>query len=218
MLSQVYKLKAASTPGLKVSIELAGLNDKAPTIVIGGIPGKYILMRDPVVHPNDKNLWSEYLYSGNTATIRYIFEGVASGFKTEIIKLINSPDKILFLKYPKRIETYNLRRHQRISCYLDATFTISDQQVSAMIEDLSTSGCALTYLVEDDSPIPEIGDDVEVQCPYFTENGGTVLPCKVQRITKDSRRATLGLTFDKPSPDILIKIQDYVANVLQHTH
>lgn len=217
MLNQIYKLKAASTPGLRVSIELAGLNDKAPSVVIGGIPGKYILMRDPIVHPNEKSLWSEYLYSGNTATIRYIYEGIASGFKTPIIKMINSPDKILFLKYPKRVETYNLRQHQRINCYLDAIISVDSTSANAMIEDLSTSGCALTYMASETTLIPEIGDEVKIQCPYFLEGKSVSIVCKVQRITKDSRRATLGLTFDKPTPEILIKIQDYVANVLQYT-
>ncbi|WP_027177628.1 PilZ domain-containing protein [Maridesulfovibrio bastinii] len=218
MLSQTYKLKMASTPGLKVSIELAGLNDKAPTVVLGGLHGKYIMLRYPVVHPNDKSLWTEYLYSGNTATIRYIFDGVASGFKTELVKLINSPDKIIFLRYPKRVETYNLRRHQRVNCYLEATIAVKDQTSTAMIEDLSTSGCALSYLIEEGSLIPEIGDKVKVHCPYFTDSEDELMPCKVQRTTKDSRRATLGLTFHRPSPEVLMKIQDYVSNIISIAH
>ncbi len=216
-MSQSAKLKAACTPGLRVAVELGGLNDKAPSIVLGGYPAKYVLLKEPMVHPNDKAIWSEYLYSGNEATVRYIFEGVASGFKTNIIKLINSPDKILFLKYPKRIETYNLRRHKRINCFLEADIVIEKQKYLTIVEDLSSSGCGITYLKDDTSIFPEIGDDVKLYCPYFIEEKDDFIPCKVQRATKDSRKIALGLTFNKPSPDILIKIQDYVATVLQHS-
>lgn len=217
MYSQVYKLKMAGTPGLKVSLELAGLEDKAPTVIIGGLPGKYIMLRHPVVLPNDKSLWNEYLYSGNSATVRYIFDGAASGFKTEIVKQINSPDKIIFLKYPKRIETYNLRRHKRVSCYLDATVNYNSFDIHAMIEDLSTSGCALSYLIKNDTPVPDIGDKINLSCPYFTEEFKTFLKCKVQRTTKDTHKINLGLTFNKPEPELLIKIQDYITNVIQLT-
>ncbi|MBI9113350.1 flagellar brake protein [Maridesulfovibrio ferrireducens] len=217
MMSQSAKLKAACTPGLRVAIELGGLNDKAPSIVLGGYPSKYVLLKEPMVHPNDKAIWSEYLYPGNEATVRYIFEGVASGFKTTIIKLINSPDKILFLKYPKRIETYNLRRHKRINCFLEAEVMIGKQKSLAIVEDLSSSGCGITYLKDESSIFPEIGDDVKIFCPYFIEDNNEFIPCKVQRATKDTRKIALGLTFDKPSPEILIKIQDYVATVLQHS-
>ncbi|CCO23877.1 PilZ domain-containing protein [Maridesulfovibrio hydrothermalis] len=216
MISQKDKLKAASTPGMRVAVELAGLNDKAPSIVIGGEPAKYVIVKEPMVHPADKALWSEYLYSGNEATVRYIHDGIASGFKTTIIKLINSPDKLLFLKYPKRIETYNLRRHKRVSCFLEAEVEINGKRIVAVVEDLSSSGCCITYIKDDKIKDPEIGDDFNVYCPYFTENGNNFIPCKVQRSTKDSRKVALGLNFHKPSPEVLIKIQDYVATILHH--
>lgn len=217
MINQSAKLKAACTPGLRVAIELGGLNEKAPSIVIGGEPSKYILLKEPMVHPRDKAIWSEYLYPGNDATVRYIFDGVASGFKTSIIKLINSPDKILFLKYPKLVETYNLRRHKRINCFLEAEILIGEQKTLAIVEDLSTSGCGITYLKDENSFFPEIGDDVKIICPYFVENNNKFITCKVQRATKDTRKIALGLTFDKPAPEILIKIQDYVATILEHS-
>lgn len=217
MISQRAKLKAACTPGMRVAVELAGLNDKAPSIVIGGEPAKYIIIKEPMVHPTDKALWSEYLYSGNEATVRYIHDGSASGFKTSIVKLINSPEKLLFLKYPKRIETYNLRRHKRISCFMEAEIEMGGQKTIAVIEDLSSSGCCVSYIAEKTESDPEIGDDLKVFCPYFTENNGKFIPCKVQRTTKDSKKITLGVTYDKPSPEILIKIQDYVTTILHHT-
>ena len=217
MITQKTKLKAASTPGLRVAIELSGLNDKAPSIVLGGNPSKYIMFKEPMVHPNDRTLWSEYLYSGNEATVRYIHEGVASGFKTNIIKLINSPDKILFLQYPKRIETYNLRRHKRICCFLEAEIEIGKTRVISVLEDLSTSGCCLNYLNDKELHTPEIGDDLKIYCPYFIREDEVFIPCKVQRVSKDSKKVALGLTFSKPSPEILIKIQDYISTVLQHS-
>ncbi|WP_027721039.1 PilZ domain-containing protein [Maridesulfovibrio zosterae] len=217
MISQKTKLKVACTPGLRVAVELAGLNDKAPSIVIGGDPGKYVIVKDPMVHPTDRALWSEYLYSGNDATVRFIYEGIASGFETSIIKLINSPDKLLFLKYPKRIETYNLRRHKRINCFLEAELELSGKKTIAVIEDLSSSGCCITYIKDEKTETPEIGDSLSAHCPYFAENGEYIIPCKVQRVTKDSRKIALGVTFEKPSPSVLVKIQDYVATILHHT-
>lgn len=217
MISQKEKLKAACTPGLKITIELGGLSDKAPTIVVGGDFIKSLIVKEPMVHHADKSLWTEYMYPGNEATIRYIYEGIASGYKTEVIKMINSPDRLLFLKYPKIIESYNLRRHKRISCFMEAKLNFGEEKAVAVLEDLSTSGCCISYIQDKKYPDPEIGDEMKVFCPYFTENEATFIPCKVQRCTKDSRKTVLGMTFEKPSPEILIKIQDYVATILYHS-
>ncbi|ACS81028.1 PilZ domain-containing protein [Maridesulfovibrio salexigens] len=217
MISQKEKLKAACTPGLKITIELGGLNDKAPTIVVGGDFIKSLIVKEPMVHHADKSLWSEYMYPGNEATIRYIYEGIASGYKTEVIRMISSPDRLLFLKYPKRIESYNLRRHKRVSCFMEAQIELGERKNTAVLEDLSTSGCCVSYITDKNYPDPEIGDKMNIYCPYFAENGTNFIPCKVQRCTKDSRKTILGMTFEKPSPEILIKIQDYVATILYHS-
>lgn len=217
MISQKEKLRAACTPGLKITIELGGLNDKAPTIVVGGDFTKNLIVKEPMVHHADRSLWAEYLYPGNEATVRYIYEGIASGYKTEVVRMISAPDRLLFLKYPKRIESYNLRRHKRISCFMEAQLGFGDEKAVAVLEDLSTSGCCISYIQDKKFPAPEIGDELKVFCPYFTENGTTFIPCKVQRCTQDSRKTVLGMTFEKPSPEILVKIQDYVATILYHS-
>ncbi len=217
MISQKEKLRAAYTPGLKITIELGGLNDKAPTIVVGGDFTKNLIVKEPMVHHADRSLWAEYLYPGNEATVRYIHEGIASGYKTEVIRMISSPDRLLFLKSPKRIESYNLRRHKRISCFMEAKLGFGGEKAVAVLEDLSTSGCCVSYIQDQKFPAPEIGDKLKLFCPYFTENGTTFIPCKVQRCTQDSRKTILGMTFEKPSPEILIKIQDYVTTILYHS-
>lgn len=100
---------------------------------------------------------------------------------------------------------------------MEAEIEMGGQKTIAVIEDLSSSGCCVSYIAEKTESDPEIGDDLKVFCPYFTENNGKFIPCKVQRTTKDSKKITLGVTYDKPSPEILIKIQDYVTTILHHT-
>ncbi|WP_415719778.1 PilZ domain-containing protein [Maridesulfovibrio sp.] len=217
MITQKEKLKALCTPGLKMTIELGGLNEKAQTVVIGGDFIRSLIVKEPMVHHADKPLWSEYLYPGNEVTIRYIYDGIASGFKTSVIRMISSPDRLLFLKYPKRIESYNLRRHKRVSCFMEAQIANGENKNVAVMEDLSTSGCCISYITDSKMPDPEIGDEINVFCSYFTEDNNSYIPCKIQRCTKDSRKTILGMTFEKPSPEILIKIQDYVATILYHT-
>jgi c-di-GMP-binding flagellar brake protein YcgR len=217
MISQNEKLKKLCTPGLKITIELGGLSDKAPSIVIGGDFTKSLIVKGPMVHHADKSLWGEYIYPGNEATVRYIYDGIASGFKTEVIRMISAPDRLLFLKYPKRIESYNLRRHKRVSCFMEAKIEVEKTQSVAVLEDLSTSGCCISYITDKKLPAPEIGDEIKVYCPYFTENESTFIPCKIKRSTTDTRKTILGMTFEKPSPEILIKIQDYVATILYHS-
>ena len=217
MISQKEKLRSACTPGLKITVELGGLSDKAPTIVVGGDFSKSLIVKEPMVHNQDRSLWAEYMYPGNEATIRYIYDGIVSGYKTEVIRKISSPDRLLFLKYPKRIESYNLRRHKRVSCFMEAEIELNGNKNVAVLEDLSTSGCCISFIKNKKLSGPEIGDEMQVFCPYFTENGSTSIPCKVQRCTEDSRKTVLGLTFEKPSPEILIRIQDYVATILYHS-
>ena len=100
---------------------------------------------------------------------------------------------------------------------MEARIENGENKNVAVLEDLSTSGCCLSYITNANIADPEIGDEINVFCSYFTEDNNSFIPCKIQRCTKDSRKTILGMTFEKPSPEILIKIQDYVATILYHT-
>ena len=107
--------------------------------LIGVDEGEYLVIRMPPVQfaGNLANL----LYKGNGIVIRYIHKGTIFGFKSNISHFITNPAKLIFIKYPKKIESHDLRVHKRLDCYLPVNVKIMDNTIEGTIMDISREGC-----------------------------------------------------------------------------
>ena len=105
--------------GTKVALELAGLEGRVGSVLVGMSPDAYLILYAPLTHEARKRAGRK-----NVVTARYVFQGTVFGFKSHILDHISYPASLLFLGYPSRVEVLELRREPRASCLFPGTLQI----------------------------------------------------------------------------------------------
>lgn len=182
--------------GAKLSLEILGIDEKLSSALIGFVRGKYLVVQLPSLVESGRDLLFQYLYSGNPVTVRYLKSGAVFGFRCEIVKYLFSPFPLLFLTFPLRVESYNLRRHKRIPCLLPVSAMIKEATYSGLMTDLSLSGCGVGLtIMRKYQPSIGVEDTVLLTCPVFGDPGQNNLRCQIRRAASDVGKLELGLKF-----------------------
>lgn len=182
--------------GIKLSMEVRGIDEKLVSPLVGFSRGKYVVTQLPSLAESNKEVLFQHLYAGNPVTVRYLEAGAVFGFRSEIIKYLFSPFPLLFLTFPVRVESFNLRRHKRISCLLPVSARIGEADYSGLMTDLSLSGCRVGLtIMRKYQPTIGVDDEVLLTCPLFGQNGDSTLRCQIKRAASDVGKLDLGLKF-----------------------
>jgi len=144
-------------PGKLLDLELnhpVKVRIKLP--LIGYSIGKYIIVK----YPSEQKVgnFNDVLIEGNVVISRYLLEGDRGecfAFRSTINYITQFPEKLLILSYPKKIESRQLRLHQRITTKLPASIMLinesvghEDVKINGIINDISTKGCGFTFKSE----------------------------------------------------------------------
>lgn len=202
--------KIAFTPGVKVIVESPSLfNQKFTSYFRGYKTGQWVIIDQPL--HNDRPIPLDVEIE---VMVRFIIEGKAFGFKSEIMGLAKRPFPLVFLAYPENVESSNLRRDERYPVRLDAAFSLesqdgdSNEKTTGQILNLSLNGCLLTSTEPYDTetflylsiPFPEQG---------LVKN----LETEVKACRKQDSEFHMGLNFvDKLDPQHK-KIESYLENL-----
>ncbi|MEH6393852.1 flagellar brake protein [Pseudoalteromonas sp.] len=143
-------------PGKIIDIQFTNpLTVRFKLTLIGYEAGKYLILKYP---PQAKNSqYSDVLKEGNGAIVRYIVEGERGecvAFSTTILAIAVRPEKLIYLTYPKQIESRQLREVNRLQTHIPAKISINKDQrfdsenlLQGIIIDISTTGCRFTVHV-----------------------------------------------------------------------
>lgn len=143
-------------PGKIIDIQFTNpLTVRFKLTLIGYEAGKYLILKYP---PKAKNSqYSDVLKEGNGAIVRYIVEGERGecvAFSTTILAIAVRPEKLIYLAYPKQIESRQLREVNRLQTHIPAKISINKDQnydsenlLQGIIIDISTTGCRFTVHV-----------------------------------------------------------------------
>ncbi len=118
--------------------------------LIGYDTGKYLILKYPA--QAGKNDYSDILVEGNGAIVRYIIEderGECVAFSTSILAISFRPERLIYLAYPKKIESRQLRETSRLPTHIPAKISLHKGDIDAdnksllhgLIIDISPSGC-----------------------------------------------------------------------------
>jgi hypothetical protein len=148
--------------GTILKIQLEGTKNRMTSELIGMEEGEYLVIKMPSVQfvGNLANL----LYKGNSIIIRYLHKGTIFGFRSSITHFITNPAKLIFVEYPKRIESHDLRTHKRLDCYLPVDVKIMDNTIEGTVTDISKEGCYFIIEKEkvEDSLILQVGNEIVI--------------------------------------------------------
>lgn len=200
--------------GNKVMMELAGIKDKLQSFFVGYINKRYVIISFPLVPEVNRPLLLEHLYKGNTMTVRYIHSGTVLGFSTEILHVAFTPYPLLFLKYPERIESFNLRKDDRVDCLFPAMLVLRGVSLPGALSDISRSGCNIVLPSSDETQPLEIDDQLLLRCPLLFASDQAEIAGTVKQLSKNGTKVRLGLMFTEVPADLLTRITAYIEQTL----
>lgn len=205
-------------PGKLLDIELnhpVKLRIKLP--LIGYSLGRYIIIK----YPNEPKVgnYNDVLVEGNVAIVRYLLEGDRGecfAFRATIKHISKYPEKLLILTYPKKIESRQLRLHQRIVTSLPAAITIinddsaldgaqEDVKINGIIGDISTKGCGFTF--KTDSATTGVKKRDIFVCVFISDGEDVKIPAKVCNSRNEQGRVNVGIQFNDSDKQVIALLE-----------
>ena len=101
--------------GTILRLQIEGTRRRLSCELIGVEDGKYLIVKMPSLHIMESV--SNLLVNGNEITAKYMHKGTMFGFQSTIIDLIQKPFKLVFIKYPEKTDSYDVRGNKRVSAF-----------------------------------------------------------------------------------------------------
>jgi len=194
--------------GDKLKIQCEGMDVRLASKLVGKENGKYLIIKMPIVGNEVKLL--RFLNTGATILVRCLHEGTIIGFQSKVISFIQKPEKLIFIEYPQKIESHELRGHKRIDCYLPANVRIADDLIKGCIRNISKKGCLCiidTSDFEDKIKPLETGSDIYLDFPLPGMEKELAAKVKYRNAIRDDNG--LGIGFESVDMDSEVETQLY---------
>jgi len=131
--------------GMKILIEPVGVGDRFASRLIGWSMDKYLLLHLPA-----KGTARDHVYDGKKLVVRYIScDGLVCGFETVVQGAVYSPQRLLFVDYPRRIAVHSIRSGPRIGVFLGGEITVGQTVAPCHVLNISLSGCQAEVCVSE---------------------------------------------------------------------
>jgi hypothetical protein len=124
------KVEFVALPGLSMrtrpQLQFEGLGSSKSTL-IGMELGKFPIVNTPLADIGSK------FFMKNHDIVRYLSAGKVCAFCCTLLTRIKAPFQLSILSYPESLENMNLRKHERMSCVLDATVSLYKNCVAVLL-------------------------------------------------------------------------------------
>jgi c-di-GMP-binding flagellar brake protein YcgR len=136
--------------------------------------------------------------------VRYVNQDDIFRFSSRILMTLGQPDHLIFLHYPDKVESCNVRSHKRVDCFMQIHVKSEGRRDPAVITNISAKGCLCSM---DRFPSWEniSGRKVELLFPYGDSELLT-LPGEVKSTQIQGTQIKLGVQF--------IEMEGYSRSVL----
>lgn len=191
-------------PGCPLTVQInAAHTIRFSSQLIGYEMGSYLLITLP---PGIKDKYhNTILVSGYEIVIRALLDnGQCLAFSCPIESLVSFPHEFLALSFPKRIETYQLRKYPRaatcISAVIENTGFNQVPVIRGCIQDISLGGCCFLF------KIPQGVKDVHNRKLRVNIGSKTNTVCilagEVKNQQKQENKIRLGIEFDESTSQV----------------
>ncbi|MCX8028175.1 MAG: flagellar brake protein, partial [Thermodesulfovibrionales bacterium] len=139
------------------------------------------------------------LTSSDDCIIRFVKDGVAYGFQTNMISMQYTPAPIIFFKFPTEIKSMSFRKSKRVQTNINAKILkrMKDNTfltANVRILDISESGCLIEIPAED-----EINDEIYEKSNFYVNflilDKNIEIDCTVRNIREKNNFYLLGTEF-----------------------
>ncbi len=197
--------------GTILEMQIKGVTCRLKSEVFAIEEGKYLIIK---MSPFQSlaNV-TKLVYEGTGITIRYIHRGTMFGFKSRIKHVMIDPAKLIFIEYPEKIESQDLRTHKRLDCYLPANVRIEDNTIAGTITDISKEGCQFTVKtvnIGKSADLLQIDNEIGVSFQLPGVEKKLTTTGKQKNIKKDKDNVNIGILFS----DMTIEVQETLYGFL----
>lgn len=202
--------------GTQMLVEPAGMGDRFKTDFIGMVRGQFFIVRIPRI-PG----LNDYLYVDKRVTVRYVHEGHIFGFESKVLFNQSAPFKLLFLKYPDSVETLNLRKCQRVDCYVPVRIGVEEEEqyneYQGMMLNLSCGGCQVVIDAEHEAlPNLSVDDEITVSFTLFNSSKNISIKGGAKNLNISKNRMFLGAMFHELDEQSRADVDTYVSSVADY--
>lgn len=199
--------------GLDVLVEIQGLGKRFKASLVGGEPGRYIIIKPPAARSSTESLLAESLL-----TLRFLMSrGRICGFQSEVKQVLTKPYRLIFVSFPAYFEILNLRKHDRVHCYQPVTFYVETHEYQGHILNVSTGGCLIVM-----PPATGVADALAEQSEavlhfrkFDSEDTGYVQG-RIKKVAENADQTSVAVEFDDLTDDVRASIESYVDAVYDH--
>ena len=183
------------------------------------ISGKFVGMEDPQYLifrlPSGRAL-HEHLYEGHRVTVKCIGSGKVFGFQTEVLTYLYKNRLVIgFFRYPGEVEIYELRRHERVECFIPAVLTLEGDGLTGYVLDISPGGCRFGFASEKkgEGRLPRLEEIVTIAFSLLGVEGQKEIRCLVKAVYEKSHPKSIGLKFEGLDETLSELLAGYVRGV-----
>lgn len=203
--------------GTELLVEFQNFTLKTKSELVGMKRGQYLIigmLHDMVGIRTDEIKESPLI-------IRYLYRGSVYGFMTRTLNIVNSPDRLIFLSYPEKIEEFRVRSSHRFECILPAATSLDGSEAETVIVDISNDGCRCIIQssgVKDPDNFYKALDInrvavLKVQFPGTSDS--YELSGTIRNISKDADRIAFGVQFGPIRKETKSKFEDFINLISQ---
>lgn len=179
---------------------------------VGACEQQYILTSVPD-HPQAR----QYLMPKAAVTVRFLHPDYnCCGFTTRVAGVAAKPAPLLALDFPDSMGALNLRRRERVNCFLPTRIAGDGVQRKGLIANLSEDGCRLVLTPGSPDADQRLapGSTVALGLRLFDLLDELFLPGLVRYAQEQAGRLCLGVQFAGLARPDQAKLADYVDHVL----
>lgn len=148
MPANLNKLHQLTTGGVvELEILTPTSSKRVKTEFIGLLDKKFIILN----YPSTKRLpgANDYLRDGVMVVVRAVIEGgdgQVIAFRQQIMSIASHPARLIFINFPKQVQSFELRSQTRIPTLLPAKLKLDDdKEVGGIIKDISLTGVMFEF-------------------------------------------------------------------------
>ncbi len=195
--------------GTRMLLQPEGLKDNLQTVFIGLDKPRYLIVKAPP----SKGLF-EHIYPEKPVTVRYANQGTVFGFHSMVLSTLSKPAKLVFLVYPARVETVNLRRNERVDTHIPASFKLKETSLDSLIVNLSLGGCKI-LIKGSETSYSSLSKDVQAELAFALPGSQDQVQTgiRIRNLSLDDEKIFLGCQFESLSSEHAGQINDFVQTL-----
>ena len=196
--------------GIELNMQVEGMEEKFRATLIGIETPTYLMVRMQI-----PTMFRSQIDKGTTFLVRYVYMGNLYGFRTKSLGSVEKPYKITFISYPENVESLNIRRSKRVSCFIPSTLELGKSQLRGLVVEISKTGIRFAVNTETDLiKMVKLSDPVKISFPLLGFDGIHTIKGIIKGIISDTAGISLGIQFEDVKPLLEGMIENYVKDVL----